>query len=141
MIKPPVPVTLIALTVLTITTWNGLRLYETISNWEILQNYNSQPGPLIMSVISLVWILIGLVAIFGLFIGKSSWLLFIKLATILFTLWYWVDRLLFQKTLITHLFPIVLTGFMLLFVSILINHRYTQYYFKQRETHDRKLQN
>ena len=134
MAKPPLPVTMFALTVLTITAWNGLRLYETILNWEILRKYNSQPGPLYLTAISLVWFLIGLAVIIGLLKGNTRSLIFIKFATFLFTLWYWVDRLLFQKTQITHLFPLVLTGFMLLFVSILLNHRYTQYYFKQRET-------
>ena len=131
MTKPPLPVTMLALTVLIITTWNGLRLYETILFWEILRKYNSQPGPLYMSAMSVIWVLIGLVAIIGLLKRRPWWILFIKYATFIFTLWNWVDRLLFQKTTISHLSPLVLTVFMLLFVSILLNHRYTQYYFNQ----------
>jgi len=135
--KQPITVTILAVTVLIFTTWNGLRLIETIVNWEILRKYNSRPGPLYMSVISLVWLLIGLVVIIGLLKGFSKWLLIIKLVPFLYTIWYWIDRLLFQKTQISNLFPLVMTTFMLLFVSTLLNHRHTQYYFKQRETHDR----
>jgi len=130
---------MLSLTVLSLTTWNGLRLYEIIVNWEILRKYNSQPGPLYMSVVSLIWLLIGPVVIIGLLKRFSNWLIIIKLVTFSYTIWYWFDRLLFQKTQISNLLPLVMTVFMLLFVSILLNHRHTQYYFKQRETHDRKL--
>jgi hypothetical protein len=135
--KTPLSVTMLVLTVLIFATWNGLRLYETILNWEILRKYNSQPGPLYLSVLSMVWLLVSLIVLIGLLKGNSRWLLLIKLTTFLFTIWYWVDRLLFQKTQISYLFPVVFTGFMLLFVSTLLNHRHTHNFFKQRETHDR----
>lgn len=136
--KIPLSVTLLAMTVLIFTSWNGLRLYETILNWEILIKYDSLPGPLYMAVFSLIWVLVSLVALFGLMKGNSRrWLLIIKITTFLFAIWYWFDRLLFQKTQISYLFPFVFTFLMLLFVSTLLNHRHTQYYFNQRETHDR----
>lgn len=135
--KTPLSVTMLVLTVLIFATWNGLRLYESILNWEILRKYNSQPGPLYLSVLSMVWLLVSLIVLIGLLKGNSRWLLLIKFTTFLFTIWYWVDRLLFQKTQISYLFPVVFTGFMILFVSTLLNHRHTHNFFKQRETHDR----
>jgi uncharacterized BrkB/YihY/UPF0761 family membrane protein len=137
MAKRPFSVTMLALTVLIFTTWNGLRLYETILNWEILRKYNSQPGPVYMSILSLVWILISLAITIGLLKGNSRSLLFTKLAAYLYTTWFWIDRLAFQKTQIAYLFPLVVTVFMLLFISILLKFRDTQYYFKQRDTYDR----
>jgi hypothetical protein len=135
--KTPLSVTMLVLTVLIFATWNGLRLYESILNWEILRKYNSQPGPLYLSVLSMIWLLVSLIVLIGLLKGNSRWLLLIKFTTFLFTIWYWVDRLLFQKTQISYLFPVVFTGFMILFVSTLLNHRHTHNFFKQRETHDR----
>ena len=139
-IKTPLSVTLLTITVLIFTSWNGFRLYETILNWDILIKYNSQPGPLYMVVFSLIWFLLSLVAIIGFLKGDPKrWSLILKLISFLFTIWYWVDRLLFQKTQISFLFPLVLTILMLLFILTLLNHRQTKNYFKQRETHDRKL--
>jgi len=136
--KTPLSVTILAMTVLFFTSWNGLRLYETIMNWGILIQYDSQPGPLYMAVFSLIWLIVSLVAIIGLLKGNSRrWLLIIKITTFLFTIWYWIDRLLFQKTQISSLFPFVFTVLVLLFVLTILNHRNTQYYFKLRETHDR----
>ena len=136
--KTPLSVTLLIMTVLIFTLWNGLRLYETIQNWEILIKYNSQPGPVYMSVLSLIWIIASLVTIIGLLKKNSrQWLLILNLNTFLFTIWFWVDRLLFQKTQISFIFPLVFSGIMILFILTLLNHRHTQNYFKQRETHDR----
>lgn len=136
--KIPLSVTLLTMTVLFFTAWNGLRLFETIVNWEILIKFDAQPGPIYMAIFSLVWCLAGLVAFLGLLRGNYYlWMFMIKLITILYTIWYWVDRLLFQKTNIYFLFPIVFTIIMILFITTIFNHRNTQNYFKQRETHDR----
>jgi hypothetical protein len=137
MIKPPFSVTMLTIIVLTSTIWNALRLYQTLHYWKILIDYHSQPGPIYMLIISLVWVVIGLALIIGFIYRYSRSLLIMKLATILFTTWYLVDRLFIQKPQTTHLYPMVTTVFVLLFVSILINQRQTKIYFKLREAHDR----
>jgi len=136
--RVPISVTLIAFTVLIFTAWNGLRLYETILNWELLIKYDSQPGPLYMALFSSIWIIASLVVLIELLKGNSRrWLSILKITTIIFTFWFWLDRLSFQKTQLSNSFPLGFTILMLLFMSMLLNHRHTQFYIKQRETHDR----
>lgn len=137
MVKPPFTVTLLTLIVLTFTTWSGIRLFQTMRYWNILISYNSQPGPLYMTITSLVWVLIGTALTFGLIIGNSRWLLFLKLTVIFFTIWNWIDRLMLQNSLLSIQFPLAITVFMLLFIAMLINHKNTKFYFKLRDTHDR----
>lgn len=90
-----------------------------------------------MSILSLIWISVGLILLTCLRIRYSRSRLLLIYTAILYATWYWVDRIFFQQTEISHLFPMAFTSFMLLFVSMLLSHTQTQQYFKQREPHDR----
>ncbi|OGN75894.1 MAG: hypothetical protein A2X25_01765 [Chloroflexi bacterium GWB2_49_20] len=132
---------MLALTVLIFTILNGLRLYEIILHWDILKKYNSHPGPEYMSILSLIWFLIGFTLIIGLLKGYSRSFLLTSLAVFFYTIWFWIDQLFLQNSQISYLIPLVVSVFMILFFFILLRCRDTQYYFKQRETHDRQPKN
>jgi hypothetical protein len=39
----PLPVTILAVFVLCITSWNGIRIYSTLVNWQILRDFDANP--------------------------------------------------------------------------------------------------
>lgn len=130
--KIPSSVTILIISVLIFTAWNGLRLYETILYWEILQKYNSQPGPYYLISASLIWLISGLFILFGLLYRKTIHVILItKITAILYAVWYWIDRIFIQKTQTIILFPLIMTCIMLLFTLLILNLKQTQNYFKQ----------
>lgn len=135
--KKPFSVTILSLSVLIFTSMMGFRLFEIAKNWDLLIHYNSHPGPIFLSIVSLIWVITGLILILCLIKKYSRSLLLIRIVAYTYILYYWVDRLFLQQDHISHLFPMLITGFMLLFISMLNNNKPTQQYFKQRETHDR----
>ena len=135
--KKPFSVTILIISVLIFTAWNGLRLYEIILYWEVFVQYNSHPGAYYLASFSLIWLISSLIILIGFLKRKSKHVIFLaKLISILYVAWYWIDRIVFQNTLINILFPLIITVIMLLFILILLNLKHTQIYFKLRENHD-----
>jgi phosphate/sulfate permease len=137
MTKQPRHVTILIMTVLTFTVLNGVRLYETILNWDLLIIYNAQPGPIYMAALSLAWILASLLILFTLIKGYPRSSLYMNLASILFACWYWLDRTLLQYGQRPTTIPLVGTVFMLLFIFLLTRPDYHHPFYKQRDLHDR----
>lgn len=90
-------VTLIAWMVFIITIINFLRLGLTLYNWEFLTELLSPAAtyplfPIYMAVSGLVWGVVGLPLIWGIWRGKM-WAPRLLLATLLFySIYYWLDR-------------------------------------------------
>lgn len=90
----PLTVTILAVFVLFITSWNGIRSYSAIANWQVLKEFGANPVYLLAT--GLFW------TITGLWLFRAIWeghryAMRAGLGTAgLYTLWYWCDRLIIQ---------------------------------------------
>lgn len=93
-IDRPLPVTTLLLFVLCMTTWNGIRAWTTLTNWDILSRFRANPSYIFAT--GIVWFMIGIVLII-LFLKRNRIAPACGLTlSILYLLWYWVDRLVIQ---------------------------------------------
>ena len=133
--KRPFRVICLVLIVAFYTAWNGLRLGETIFFWKTLGQYGAHP--LYIAISGTVWLIAGLLIVWGLWLGKAwGWAAALG-GTVGYTTWYWYDRLVVQKPHAN--WPFVLIGniiFLLLIFTILFSRK-TRRFFK-KDTYEQK---
>ena len=115
----PLTVTILAIFVLFITFWNGLRIYSAIANWQVLKEFGANPVYLLAT--GLFWTMAGL-WLFRTIREGHHYAIRAGLTTAgLYTLWYWCDRLIFQPAPAPNiLFSIIVSAvFLALFIIIL----------------------
>lgn len=121
--KPERPnrVSLLVLLYLWLAIWNTIRLAEAIVFWKTLKSYST--SPLYIAISGGIWLVAGLILSVGLWHGKAwSWAAAIG-GTGGYTLWYWFDRLVLQEPRANWPFALVITVFLLIFVSLaLLTH-------------------
>jgi hypothetical protein len=129
--RRPIVVTLLALFVLGLALWNGLRLIQSLVFWSILKEYQASPGPLYTAISGGVWLLAGLSTTWGLWQGKV-WAWFTALGGVLgYASWYWSDRLVFQTPHSNWPFALAFTVISIAFFSVLF-HRGAIHFFFQK---------
>lgn len=92
------PVTLLALIVLSLSVWNGLRSYAAGASWDLLTELGATPGPLYIFLTGLFWTATGLIVFRGLWLGrtwarKATWLY-----VALYLTQFWADRVLYRTS-------------------------------------------
>ena len=92
----PFSVTLLALGVLTIATINLIRFALTLAQWQFLNEILLIP-PLYLAISGLIWGLVWLPIAWGLWRGYGWVPRLTLLATLAYTLYYWLDRLLLSN--------------------------------------------
>jgi hypothetical protein len=92
----PLNVTLQAVFVLFITSWNAIRIYSALSNWQILSEFGAQPIYLLAT--GLGWTLASLWLFRQLWEGRRMAQKAALALAGLYFLWYWVDRLVIQPS-------------------------------------------
>lgn len=90
----PLPVTIAAIFVLCMTTWEGLRAVVAAADRELLSTYDANPAYIITT--GLVWFLAGLALLAAFMTGKRYSPLAGLILSMLYIIWYWVDRLAIQ---------------------------------------------
>lgn len=92
--KRPFLVTLLAVLVLTITIVNLLRLVNTIALWSFLSGI---PGvsPFYLAVTGLVWTLLGVALVWGLWAGKPKAPRATRVLTVFYLGYEWLERIVF----------------------------------------------
>ena len=129
MMKRPFSVTILLWLVLSLTVWSILRLVSAIQWWQILSELASPPGPLYIAISASVWLLVGLVLLWGIWQAKA-WIQTALLgAGAGFTVWYWCDRLFLQMSHQNWPFALGLTVLMLIIVMICVAHPHTKAFF------------
>jgi hypothetical protein len=107
----PLAVTILAVFVLCITSWNGIRIYSVLVNWQVLRDFDANPVYILGT--GLFWALAGL-GLFWLFwegrqfAFQAGWG-----AAGLYLIWYWLDRLVVQPSPATNVgFSVVASAVM-----------------------------
>jgi len=94
--KRPFSVTILLWLVLSLTAWNGLRLYSAVQWWSALLEFASPPGPWYIAISAGAWLGTSILLLWGMWQAKP-WIRYALLgAGAGFTVWYWCDRLFFQ---------------------------------------------
>jgi len=130
--RRPIRVTLLALFILVIALWNGLRMIQAISFWPVLTEFQYELIPLYVTISGGVWFLIGAPTAWGLWRGKI-WAWYATLGGLAgYASWYWFDRLVIKKPHANWPFALSIT-IMIIAVTlfILISPR-TRSYFSKR---------
>jgi hypothetical protein len=136
--KRPLRIFILAMVVLTVATWNGLRLGEAVFFWKTLEKYDARP--LYIAISGGIWMLIGLVLFLGLWLGKT-WGWTAALGGISgYNIWYWFDRLVIQTPHTNWSFVLVVNFALLLIILMLMMSHKTRRYSK-RDGYERKPQN
>jgi len=126
----PIRVTLLAILILIIALFEGVRLGESIYFWKTLIEYGAQP--LYLSVSGGIWLIGGCLLVWGLWQGRRwSWLGSI-VGTIAFTLWYWLDRLFLQQPHNNGPFAVVASSIFLVLILVILLTRRTRGYLLKR---------
>lgn len=92
----PLRVTILTVFVLCITSWNAIRVFSAIANWDILREFGALPAYIMGA--GLAWALAGLWLAYLLWAGKRpAFAAGLALAGLYFA-WYWFDRLVMQPS-------------------------------------------
>ena len=134
-IKRPIRVYLLAIFVLWLAAWNGLRLGETIFFWKTLGTYGARP--LYIAISGAVWLITGLLLTWGLWRGKAWGWAGVLAATAGYTAWYWFDRLVLQQPHANWPFVLIADLVSLLVIFTILFSRRTRLFFK-RDANERK---
>ncbi len=128
----PNRITVLALCFIGVAIWNGLRFLEAIINWQILREYQSDPGPLYLAISGGFWFLVGASIFWGLWRGKA-WAWYATIAgSAGYGAWYWLDRLVLQKPHSNWPFALSITIVFLLLVLLIMLSSRTRKYFSKR---------
>jgi len=129
--RRPTSVTMLAVIVLGLALWNGLRLMQAISFWSIIKEYHGDPGPLYVAICGGFWFLAGLSITWGLW-HRKTWAWFGALGGVIcYGFWYWFDRLVFQKPHSNWPFALASTIFFISCFSIMIRRGVIQFFFQK----------
>jgi hypothetical protein len=132
--KPPLRVTLLLLLVLSLMTWNGLRLWTSLAWRNVLNEFSVQPSPTITAVSGAVWVVTGVILILGIW-QKKAWAAKLLIgASAGYTVWYWSERLIWQNPHPN--WPFVVIVNLTALVLILFNIK-----LLSREAYERKFEN
>jgi len=132
--KPPLRVTLLLLLVLSLMIWNGLRLWTSLAWWNVLIEFSVRPSPTVTAISGAVWVVTGVVIIWGIW-QKKAWTAKLLIgASAGYTVWYWSERLIWQNPHPNWLFVVIVNLAALLLILFNIKSM-------SREAHERKFEN
>jgi hypothetical protein len=86
---------------LLISLFGWLRLQQSISNWDLLQQLGIHPGPLYLALGGTLWGLLGLCAAVGLWYRFSWSVIFTEASALVFAASYWLNRLAFERSAVS----------------------------------------
>jgi hypothetical protein len=136
--RRPTRVILLALIVLAVATWNGLRLGDAIFFWKTLEAYNSHP--LYISISGGIWLISGLFLFWGIWMRKAYGWMATLIGTITYSAWYWFDRLFLQESHANWPFVLILNIIFLLLILLILFSNKTRRFFL-RNAYERKPTN
>jgi len=136
-VKRFIRVIILALLVLAVAIWNGLRLGETIFFWKTLEHYGAHP--LYIAISGGAWMIACFLLVRGLWLGKAWGWAAALVGSVGYSIWYWFDRFLLQKPHANWPFIMIIDFVFLLLIQSILLSRKTRCFF-QRDTYERKPQ-
>jgi hypothetical protein len=132
--RRPTSLTILAIFILGLAIWNGLRLVQAVVFWPILTEFHSSPGPLYLAVSGGFWLLAGFSIVVGLWKAKA-WAWYLALGGVpSYTCWYWLDRAFLQEPHSNWPFALVLTMIFISLFGILFRRNVRRYYFTDKQS-------
>lgn len=135
--KRPLPVTLLALSVLSFAAIHLVRFGSALAEWSFLANLPLSVSPAYLAATGLIWGLVGLALYPGLWFGKQWAKKIVFLAALVYGLYYWLEQMLIMDSPLRNSnwpFKIFLSVFLLALVAWVIRRPATRTYFG--ETHE-----
>jgi hypothetical protein len=139
MTKRPASVTSLLFVVLTLTTWNAVRLGAAIADWNALKEFAPRPGPLYIALTASFWTLSGLATWMAIRRRNPRARSYFAFYVPGYTLWWWADRLLLQNANPNWPFALGLTILLLGVTALDFFNKKTISYFRQRERHEQTI--
>ena len=129
-------VTLLLWLVLSLSAWGVVRLLGALRWWNVLNEFGARLSPLYLSTMGVVWIIVGIALLWGLFSGKSWARVAIPTSIFVWIMEYWIERIFFESPRANFLFALVAS--ILLFIvtfSSAFNQK-TKKFFIRSEEHE-----
>jgi hypothetical protein len=132
--KLPFRVTLLYWLVLTISAWNGLRLWTALAWHRILDEFSAQPTSTITAVSGAVWLITGIILLWSIS-QEKAWAAKMLLGVAAgYSLWYWSERLIWQAPHPNWLFAVIVNLGLIIFILFASKSL-------SREAHERNNEN
>ncbi|MDO9303646.1 MAG: hypothetical protein Q7T89_19825 [Anaerolineales bacterium] len=129
--KFPFRVTLLYWLVLTLSAWNGLRLWTALAWQNILTEFSASPPPIITAISGAVWMVTGILLLWSIW-QKKAWAAKLLLGVAAgYSVWYWSERLIWQNPHPNWLFAVIVNLALLIFILFTAK-------LLTREAHERK---
>jgi hypothetical protein len=117
--KLPFRVTLLYILVLTLSAWNGLRLWTALDWHNTLDEFSARPTSAVIAISGAVWMVTGIILIWSIW-QKKAWAAKLLLgAATGYSVLYWSERLIWQSPHPNWLFAVIVN--LALFIFILFN--------------------
>jgi len=128
----PISVTIVAVFVLFITAWNGIRIFGAVAEWTTLAVFNANPVYIFAS--GLAWVIAGLALYESLVNGRRFARQAGLILSVLYMTWYWLDRWFMQANPAGNAgFSAVASTVMLVIFNILLYWPSSHAYFTRRQ--------
>ena len=95
--KRPKNVTWLTVGVLSFVAINITRCATAVTQWDFLSSLPLSGSPLYLAATGLIWAIIGLPIIWGLWVGKGWTPRVIKVYVVLYAIYYWLERWLIKS--------------------------------------------
>jgi hypothetical protein len=129
--KLPFRVTLLYWLVLTLSAWNGLRLWTALAWQNILTEYSASPPPIIIAISGAVWMVAGIILLWSIW-QKKAWAAKLLVGVAAgYSVWHWSERLIWQSPHPNWLFAVIVNLALLVFILFTAK-------LLTREAHERK---
>jgi len=132
--KLPIRVTLLYWLVLTLSAWNGLRLWTALTWHNALDEFSAQPASAVIAISGAIWMVTGIILTWSIW-QKKAWAAKLLVgASACYSVWYWSEQLVWQNPHPNWLFAVIVNLGLLVFI-LSTTKRLT------REAHERKNEN
>lgn len=131
--RPPFRVTLLLLLVLSLTAWNILRLWTSLTWRPALTEFAGARISAVITISAAVWIFVGIFVAWSILQRKNWAAKILVAAASAYSIWYWVERLVWQNPRPNGLFAVIVNLALILFILFTIKSL-------SREAYERKIE-
>jgi uncharacterized membrane protein (UPF0136 family) len=111
-----ISVTLTLIVVLMLTAWNLIKAWTALTWRDILVEFSIRIKPELTAVISIIWVVAGLILIWGI-LQKKVWSKKLLIATATgYVVWFWSERLIWQSQKTNLVFAIIINIILLIII-------------------------